>query len=675
MKRKKIKKRLLRISIAVVSLLLTGVILSVVADRIWPFPEQKLKIYDSSPRVYDRKGREMLSLVSPQQQWCMPVKLENISPNLVDATLAAEDNRFFHHSGIDGHAVLRAVWQNISQRRVVSGASTLTMQICRMMEDRPRTLESKAIEAFRARQLENIRSKDEILELYLNAAPYGGNLRGVEAASRFYFSKHAKDLSIAQSSFLAGLPQSPTRYNPFCHMDQALKRQKYVLDRMLETGKINRSQYMNASKETIMLTSVNHRIDAPHVSWLALSREPNGGQTTIDLDVQKQVETLCQSYRQKLPTGSEIAVVVIDIQASALVALLGSGDFADPVDGQVNGALAKRSPGSTLKPFIYASAFEAKRLSRDSAVYDVPISLAGWKPANFDRTCEGELSAGDALRKSLNIPALWIANCLGPARCYNQLEQLGIKLPYNIEAQSGLSFIVGGCETSLLELTNAYAVFGREGVFRDCRLFVEDSSFSRRVFSPDVCTNINYILSNTQRMPHGLESAGSGGLPWFMWKTGTSSGRRDAWAIGHNGRFAVGVWVGRFRGTGRYEYVGALAAEPLLAQLFLLPDLQNRITPELPRPLIVENPLPVPDRIDKQLHIISPENGEVFIAYDGKVRIYPKTNQASPLYWFLNGTMQNAAEWPLELSAGHYQLRCMNQQGDTSAVTFSVQVN
>jgi len=672
---KKIKRRLLRISLYLISLLVVILILGIIADFIWPFDQQKLKIFAPSPIVYDTKGRNMLSLVSPEQQWCMPIELEDISPHLIDATIAIEDNRFYRHLGVDTFAVIRATKQNIANHQVISGASTLTMQICRMIDNRPRTLKNKMIEAFRACQLERIRSKEEILEIYLNYAPYGGNLRGVEAASLFYFSKHANELSIAQSAFLAGLPQSPTRFNPFSHMDDALKRQQAVLNRMLETGKISQLQYSKSIGEEITITPINREINASHVAWLALNRKNEGGRLTIDLDIQKQIETACDSHLKRLPVGSEIAVVVIDIENSSIVAMLGSGDSSDPIDGQVNGAISKRSPGSTLKTIIYASAFEAKRLSPDSIVYDYPISLSGWKPQNFDRIYEGQVSACDALRKSLNIPALWIANCLGPTYCYNQLESVGINLPNDVEMQSGLSFIVGGCETSLLELTNAYAVFGREGIYKQCRLFMDDVSTSKQVFSPEVCANINHILSNRIRVPHGMESIEADNLPWFMWKTGTSSGRRDAWAIGHNNRYAIGVWVGRFRGSGRYEYVGSQAAEPLLAQLFVQPELKSYIEPPITTPLIVQNPLPVPDRIDNQLHIISPENGETFIAYNEAVKVYPKANQTETLYWFLNGIMQTDIRQPLELSPGHYNLRCVNQQGNSSVVVFSIQRN
>ncbi len=675
MKKKTIKTWFIRINIAVVTLLLMGWILSTAADRLWPFPEQKLKIYAPSPMVYDAKSRNMLGLVSPQQQWVMPVKLDNISPCLIDATIAVEDSRFYHHCGVDVYAVVRAIGQNISQHQIVSGASTLTMQLCRMMEKRPRTLKSKAIESFRARQLEKIRSKDDILELYLNNAPYGGNIRGVEAASLFYFSKHARDLSIAQSAFLAGLPQSPTRYNPFSHHDRALQRQQYVLDRMLAAGKINEDQYHQASQETMSIMPADRLIHAPHAAWMALSRRPDGGQTTINLDIQSQIESIIQPYRDTLPSGSEIAAVVIDIQKSAIVALTGSADSTDPVDGQVNGAMAKRSPGSTLKPFVYALAFEAGRLSPESVLYDVPISLGGWTPSNFDRTYEGAVSAGNALRKSLNIPALWIASCMGSAYCYNHLESLGIRLPHNVEIKSGLSFVVGGCEASLLDITNAYAVFGRKGVYRKCRLFESETSSPKRIFSHEVCDNINHILSSKIRVPHGLEYIDSEMIPWFMWKTGTSSGRRDAWAVGHNGRFAVGVWVGRFRGTGRYEYVGSVAAEPLLAQIFLLPELRNPIEPGPPAPILVLDPMPVPDRIDEKLHILFPENGDVFIAYHGKMQIYPKANQTAPLHWFLNGVLLENTEWPVEVPAGQYQLRCVNQQGNSSESTFYVQIH
>jgi len=675
MKKKTIKTWFIRINIAVVNLLMMGWMLSVAADRLWPFPEQKLKIYAPSPMVYDAKSRNMLGLVSPQQQWVMPVKLDNINPFLIDATIAVEDSRFYHHSGVDVYAVIRAIGQNISQYQIVSGASTLTMQLCRMMENRPRTLKSKAIESFRARQLEKIRTKDEILELYLNHAPYGGNIRGVEAASLFYFSKHAGDLSIAQSAFLAGLPQSPTRYNPFTHHDRALQRQQYVLDRMLAAGKINEDQYHQASQETMSIMPADRLIHAPHAAWMALSRRPDGGQTTINLDIQSQIESIIQPYRDTLPSGSEIAAVVIDIQKSAIVALTGSADSADPVDGQVNGAMAKRSPGSTLKPFVYALAFEAGRLSPESILYDVPISLGGWTPSNFDRTYEGAVSAGNALRKSLNIPALWIASCMGSAYCYNHLESLGIRLPHNVEIKSGLSFVVGGCEASLLDTTNAYAVFGREGFYRECRLFENETSSPKQIFSPEVCDNINHILSCKIRVPHGLEYVDSEMIPWFMWKTGTSSGRRDAWAVGHNGRFAVGVWVGRFRGTGRYEYVGSVAAEPLLAQIFLLPELRNPIEPGPPAPILVLDPMPVPDRIDEKLHILFPENGDVFIAYHGKMQIYPKANQTAPLHWFLNGVLLENTKWPVEVPAGQYQLRCVNQQGNSSESTFYVQIH
>lgn len=243
-----------------------------------------------------------------------------------------------------------------------------------------------------------------------------------------------------------------------------------------------------------------------------------------------------------------------------------------------------------------------------------------------------------------------------------------------MEIKSGLSFVVGGCEASLLDITNAYAVFGREGIYRECRLFENETSVPKRIFSPEVCDNINHILSNKTRVPHGLEYVDSEMIPWFMWKTGTSSGRRDAWAVGHNDRFAVGVWVGRFRGTGRYEYVGSIAAEPLLVQIFLLPELRNRIEPGLPEPIVVSSPMPVPDRIDDKLHILFPDNGDVFIAYNGKMQIYPKANQTALLYWFLNGDLLNT-EWPVEVSAGQYQLRCVNQQGNSSESTFYVQLN
>jgi len=678
-----------------------------IAWLLFPFPKERLERWAVSPTVLDVKGRAMLSIVGSSEQWHRPVRLDSMSPWLIQATIAVEDERFYSHFGVDPLAVIRAAAQNIAARRIVSGASTLNMQLCRMMDNRPRTLWAKIVESFRAIQLDRLMRKDEIIELYLNVAPYGGNLRGVEAASLAYFGKHAKDLSLGEAALIAGLPQSPSRYRPNRHPQAALKRQKVVLHRMFEEGMITDQQLQEArvSPITPLLAFTRNQGRAVHAAWLALRRRPQGGRTTIDLDIQDEVEWLSQEHLRQLPADTELAVVVIDIAESAIIAMVGSGDPSDPVDGQVNGALAKRSPGSTLKPFIYATAFEMGRLNGESIVHDIPISRGGWSPLNFERTFSGRVTVADALRRSLNVPAILVAEGVGLAGCCGVLEAAGVRLPPDAQRRGGLALVVGGIEVTLLDLTNAYATLGRRGIRKQPRLFTDepipDSRFQiadlrassiehrvspvRRSFSEggsieyrdalasNVCDSINNILSSRHRRPCGMEQILPEQVPWFMWKTGTSAGRRDAWAVGHNYRYAIGVWVGRFRGTGRAAYVGAEAAEPLLAGLFNLTALRTNIDPPPSMPIRVRHPLSLPVEMAQSIRITSPGSGDTFISLDGKAVIHPSANRPDGLLWFLNGRLlEDNRTARLSLSPGHYELRCIDPKGQSSSVSFTV---
>lgn len=638
-----------------------------------PFPIERLEKWPVSPTVLDSHGRPLLSIVGSDEQWRHPISLDQMSPWLKSATIAVEDERFYRHIGVDLFAVVRAAGQNIAARRIVSGASTLNMQLCRMMDDRPRTFKAKMIESFRALQLNKLKEKDKIIELYLNTAPYGGNVRGVEAASLRYFGKHAKDLTLGQAALIAGLPQSPIRYQPDRHLEAAIKRQHVVLRRMLETGMITEQQRKRALSSLIEIQSHPRMQKASHAAWFALKRRPSGGYTTIDLDIQKEVERLAQDHLHRLPKDTELAVVVIDINESSIISMIGSGDNTDPVDGQVNGALARRSPGSALKPFIYAAAFEAGRLNGESTVYDIPISRGGWAPLNFDRAFTGSLTAAEALQRSLNIPAVLIAEGVGLARCCGILETVGISLPPDAQGRGGLALAVGGIEVKLLELTNAYATLGRDGLRRYPKIFPDKPTPPTRALTTNVCRAISEILSSRQRRPRSMETMLAENVPWFMWKTGTSSGRRDAWAVGHNRRYAIGVWVGRFRGTGRISYVGAEAAEPLLAELFNLPQLRTCIEPPSSKLIQVYRPLSRPHESNQRLKIISPTPGDTFVCINGSVIIHTRANYTQGISWFLNGKLiQIDVSQKLTLLTGEYELRCVDQSGQSSSAFFSV---
>jgi penicillin-binding protein 1C len=443
---------------------------------------------------------------------------------------------------------------------------------------------------------------------------------------------------------------------------------------MLDDGVISEQQYADAASGPIAICAAPRVRRAVHAGFLAMHRRPAGGQTTIDLDIQNQVERLADAHMATLPEGSDLAVVVIDVAQSALVALVGSGDPADPVDGQVNGALARRSPGSALKPFLYAAAFEMERLNGESVVYDVPISRGAWTPSNFDRTHAEEVTAAEALRRSLNVPAILVAEGVGLARCCGTLEAAGIRLPADAQKRGGLALAVGGIEVSLLDLTNAYATLARRGIRRQPRLFADDPGDGVRVFKPQVCASISDILSSRRRSPATMNDGSARSLPWFMWKTGTSSGRRDAWAVGHNQRFAVGVWVGRFRGAGRLEYVGAEAAEPLLCELFDLPQLRTTSDPPEPAPIRVTKPLGLPKEVAENLRITTPSNDETFIASGEAVIVHASANHDEGNQWFLNGKLEGGGKTRrLTLLPGVYELRCVSRQGSSSTVRFSVQ--
>jgi len=639
-----------------------------------PFPVERLDHQPESPIVTDRNGRRLLTLVNEDGQWRQPVPLAEISPWLIQATLAAEDARFRQHRGVDYRALGRAVAQNLTHRTVVSGASTITMQLCRQLERKPRTLSAKLWQILRAWQLEQLRSKDEILSAYLNLATYGGNVQGAESASRWFFDKSAKDLSLGEAALLAGLPQSPNRFRPDRHLDDARVRRQFVLRRMVELGMISSTQADQAAQESIPAKRAASSRGAPHAAWLALRKRPQGGRTTLDLILQKRVEAAVKEHVPHLPDGTDVAVCVMEITSGDIVAWVGSANPEDPRDGQVDGVLAKRSPGSALKPFLFAAAFQTRRLAPESVIHDGAIERAGWTPENFDHTFSGELPVADALRRSLNVPAILIAEQVGLPRCLGTLKSVGVSLPSDAEKRGGLALVVGGIEVTLLDLVTGYATLGRCGEHRSSRLFLDEITRSERILDPDVCQAVNDILSVKHRRPNGWEQLPEAHMPWCMWKTGTSSGRRDALAVGHNGRFAIGVWVGRFSGVGHVDFVGRETAEPLLAKLFATPELRQDQYPASASTWKVNRPFQFQTPNSGPLRITTPSAGDVFMSQSGPAIVHPVTNLAGESRWFLNGLLvANQACPRLELSPGRYELRCVDPQGRAHAVEFAVE--
>ena len=660
-------------------LLLPVVILGVAAGVVlpWhmaknPFPLERLEALPESAVLSDREGRPLARSLTVDEQWRLPVPLDDISPWLRQATIAVEDERFTRHPGVDFVSVGRACLQNLFAGGVVSGASTLDMQLCRMLDPRPRTLEAKLSEAARAWQADVCLSKDEVLEAYLNLAPYGGNLQGAEAASLRYFGKSAKELSLPEAALLAGIPQSPARLRPDRYPEAALKRRNKVLDRMLEEGMISpeESRDLMAERIELELGLVTGK-SARHFVTEALSSRPEGGLSFLDSRLQEEIEELARQRLLGLPVGSDMAVVVIEIESGGLVAILGGVDFEDPSGGQVNAAKAWRSPGSALKPFVYASAALERRLDGDTVLSDAQTAFAGWNPENFDRTFSGEVTAGDALRTSLNLPALQVCREVGAAKSAGIAEACGVRFRGDAVGQGGLAFVLGAVETNLLDLTNAYATLGRKGVRRNLRYFPDDPIVDEPILDPEVCAWLGSELSSWRLPSSVFENQTSDSTPWFMRKTGTSSGRRDAWTVGHNGKHAVGVWVGRLSGMGDQAFVGSRAAEPLLAKIFNLARIRRTDAPPAPVPWIVEDPIPFPEK--NVLSIQRPETGSVYRRVGEDFEIRPKANADGELLWFLNGRPLDTEEARRTMvGSGRYELLCLTATGEHALSRFRV---
>ncbi len=637
-----------------------------------PFPIEQLESLHSSPVLFDARGHALSRSLTEEEQWRLPVSLEDMSPWLRKATIAVEDERFAGHPGVDFVSIGRASLQNLCAGRVVSGASTLDMQLCRMLDPRPRTLGAKLSEAARAWQADTWLSKEEILEAYLNLAPYGGNLQGAEAASLRYFGKSAEELSLPEAALLAGIPQSPARLCPDRYPEAAKKRRNKVLSRMQAEGMISREDALDAMSQPVGLEPRNLTASsARHFVHDALIKRPDGGRSFLDAQLQSEIGRLAKERAVSLPVGTDIAVAVIEIETGGLVAMLGGLDFNDPLGGQVNAAKAWRSPGSALKPFVYATAATERRLDENTVLSDAPAAFAGWNPENFDRTFSGEVTAGEALRTSLNLPALQVSREVGAAKSAGIAEACGVRFRGDPVGQGGLAFVLGAVETNLLDLTNAYATLGRNGVRRNLRYFPDEPVVEIPVLDPQVCAWLGRELSSWVLSSSVFENLSNDSTPWFMRKTGTSSGRRDAWTVGHNGKYAVGVWVGRLSGMGDQAYVGSRAAEPLLARIFDLPRVRRADAPNDPIAWVVENPIPITQT--DLFSIERPESGAVYRRVNEGFVIRPKANRAGELQWFLNGRpLDSGQARRMMVGSGRHELLCLTENGEYALSRFQV---
>ena len=544
--------------------------------------------------VVARDGTPLRAFADRGGVWRHPTTPEQVSPLYLQALIGYEDRWFWSHPGINPVALGRAAWQGLRNGHVVSGGSTLTMQVARLLDPQSRTASGgrsvwgKVRQLARAVQLEVHLSKREILVLYLDRAPYGGTIEGIEAASWAYLGKPASRLSHAEAALLAVLPQSPSRLRPDRAPERARVARDKVLTRMAEQGVWSKQEVEDARIEPV----VARALQPPHYAALLAQRlrdaDPDAPRirSTLDIDLQRMIEERVATYFSDLPPRTSAALLVIDNATLEARAYVGSVAFADKDRlGHVDMVKAWRSPGSTLKPFLYGLALDDGLIHSESLLVDAPQSFGDYRPGNFDMAFNGPVAASDALRLSLNVPAVDLLDRVGPARFAARLANAGIDLKWPAGAAPNLSMILGGTGARLEDLVGAYAALNRNGVAGRVRYRPDAPRIERRLLSPGAAWIVRDILESHPRPGTAPDTFDPQSRMRVAWKTGTSYGYRDAWALGSTRRYTVGVWVGRPDGTPMPGQYGAMTALPLLFDTIdSLPTAPGDATPRPPPP-------------------------------------------------------------------------------------------
>jgi penicillin-binding protein 1C len=519
-----------------------------------------------SKLVVDREARLLRAFATSQGNWRLKATAADVDPRFLAYLFAYEDKHFRRHSGIDAWAMLRATWQMLRHGRVVSGGSTLTMQAARLLEPRPeRTLAAKLRQMVRALQLERRLSKSEILNLYLSLAPYGGNLEGVRAASLAYFGHEPRRLSLAEAALLVALPQSPETRRPDRASAVARRARDRVLDRLAAAGLVPRDEIDRAKAQPVPSARLPMPMLAPHSADQVMAGWPQRQvhRLTIDAFLQRKLERLARERARAFGPDVSVAIVAVDHATGEILARVGSSDYFDARRaGQVDMTRAVRSPGSALKPFIYGLGLEDGLLHPETLVDDRPVHYGSYAPENFDMSFQGTVTVRHALQFSLNVPAVAVLERVGPGRLTARLAQAGAALVLPQGEVPGLAMALGGVGVSLTDLTMLYAGIARLG---EAVPLVEEkgsaAGTARRLLNPVAAWYVGSVLSGAPPPRNGVRGR-------IAFKTGTSYGYRDAWAVGFDGRHTIGVWTGRADGASVPGMIGRTAAAPILFDAF-----------------------------------------------------------------------------------------------------------
>nr|WP_283091917.1 penicillin-binding protein 1C [Magnetospirillum sulfuroxidans] len=642
---------------------------------------------DHSTLVLDAQGGLLQAFPAAGDVMRVPTGLEQVDPLYPAMLKAAEDRRFGLHPGFDPFAALRATGQALRYGRVVSGASTLSMQVARLLEPKPRTLGAKLTEILRAVQVQAHLGRDGILAAYMTLAPFGGALEGVQAASWAWFGKPPTHLSPAEAALLAALPQSPERLRPDRFPAAARAARDRILDRAAAAGVINTATAQAAKADPVPVDQRPLPMHAPHLARRLAAAAPVGAilRTHVDGKLQRGLERLGLTQKQRFADDADLAVVVLANQDRKLLAHLGSGDW---LARQVDLSQARRSPGSTLKPFIYAVAFDDLSLHPGSLISDMPQRFGAWRPRNFDHDFHGTVTAREALQRSLNIPAVQVLEKIGPARFAAVVRLCGIDLSFPSTEDPGLPLALGGVGIRLTDLAALYAGLADDGRILPPATLQGEPPPSPRVLVGSAAARAVLDVLEGSPSPNGIASGSGVARPRrIAFKTGTSFGFRDAWTVGVSADYTVAVWVGRADGAPRPGAMGRETAAPIMFKVFdlLPPDHGLRPPPQSPGHALFQAVPPpalahlrqdhsLPGRPGEPLRILFPPDGAVVETLKDGVSLLA-AGGTPPFQWVVDGDPlpAGASFWPPQ-GEGFSRIVVVDSHGRRAETSIRVQM-
>ena len=568
-------KKIIRKCFWIIFLLFTPVILFIIfkfLDQVYPLIEPT-EIKKFSQLVVDKDGHPLRAFADQQGVWRYPTKLSNVSNKYIKALISYEDKNFWKHYGVDPLALVRAVWQFVKNGRAISGGSTLTMQVARILDPHSKTIHGKLWQIFRALQLEYHLDKQTILEMYLNYAPFGGPIEGIEAATYTYLGKSAKDLTLSEAALMAVLPQSPSRFRPDRYPERAQRARNKVLNRLQQFNIWSADEIEYAKQEMVYAEFNSRPLIAPLLSRRLAKNNPQLAiiESTIDINLQVNIADQIKHYLNRFSPSTSASAIVINNQSLEVLAYVGAGDFANKQRfGHIDMNQAIRSPGSTLKPFIYAMAIDQSIVHSQSLLQDVPSSFGHYSPHNFTKMFSGPVSLTNALQQSLNIPAVQVLNHLGSIKFSGQMKNAGVKFHFPNNSKPSLSLALGGVGIKLVDLLGAYRAFvsaGQAGKLKYLKKSPKEETF---LISKESAWIVADILAQVNLEKHSGSGIFSRKKTWLAHKTGTSYGHRDALMVALTPTYSIAVWIGKPDGTPSPGEFGRKTVSPLIKKIISL---------------------------------------------------------------------------------------------------------